>query len=245
MEDKNLSKALDIVSRLITGEEIGRDVKESSSLYDEYATNGEVYDITNSICKKLNLSLYEYEYSLYVSAGENNRVFGYSNDELKKEIGVKLNRELFLCYFIIYNVITWFYHDTGSYTFNEYVKIEDLIHSVDSSLSSVIKELSVYSLNEVEENSFKTIALIWEDLPVVSGEETNARAARGSRYGFVKMTLNFLINQELMIENEGRYYPKKRLKGLTKNYFEEYKGRLYEIMKGDTLDAAHKQNQGK
>ena len=37
----------------------------------------------------MNLSVYEYEYSIFASAGENNRVFGYSNDELKKEIGVK------------------------------------------------------------------------------------------------------------------------------------------------------------
>lgn len=239
MEEKNLSKALDIVSRLLVGEEIGRDNKESGNLYDEYTTNGEVYDITHSICKKLNLSLYEYEYSLYATAGENNRVFGYSNDELKKEIGIKLNRELFLCYFVIYNVITWFYNDTGSYTFNEYVKIEDLINSIDSSLNTVIRDLAVFSLSEVEENSFKMTALLWEDLPAVSGEEMNVRAARGSKYGFVKMTLNFLLKQELMIENEGRYYPKKRFRALIKNYFEEYKGRLYEIMKGDTLDATH------
>ena len=239
MEDRNLSKALDIITKLITGEEISRDDKESRSLYEEYTTNGEVYDITNAICKKLNLSLYEFEYSLFASAGENNRVFGYSNDELKKEIGVKLNRELFLCYFIIYNVITCFYHDTGNYTLNEYVKIEDLIHSVDSSLATVTEQLSVLALNEVEENSFKMVALVWEDLPVASGDETAVRAARGSKYGFVKMTMNFLIKQELMIESEGRYYPRKRLRALTKNYFEEYKGRLYEIMKGDTSDAAY------
>ena len=239
MEDRNLSKALDIISALINGEEISRDSKVSSDLYDEYTSNGEVFDITNSICKKLNLSLYEYEYSLFASAGENNRVFGYSNDELKKEIGVKLNRELFLCYFIIYNLITWFYNDTGSYTFNEYIKIDDLINSVDSTLGEMIKDLSVYALNEVEENSFKMISLAWEDLPVMVNEEANAKAARGSKYGFVKMTLNFLIKQELVIESEGRYYPKKRMKALVKCYFEEYKGRLYEIMKGDSKDATY------
>ena len=239
MEDRNLSKALDIISALINGEEISRDSKVSSDLYDEYTSNGEVFDITNSICKKLNLSLYEYEYSLFASAGENNRVFGYSNDELKKEIGIKLNRELFLCYFIIYNLITWFYNDTGSYTFNEYIKIDDLINSVDSTLGEMIKDLSVYALNEVEENSFKMISLAWEDLPVMVNEEANAKAARGSKYGFVKMTLNFLIKQELVIESEGRYYPKKRMKALVKCYFEEYKGRLYEIMKGDSKDATY------
>lgn len=242
MEDRNLQKALEIVSKLITGEEITRDEKESAALYEEYINNPEIYDITHTICSNLNLSLHEYEYSLYASPGENNRVFGYSNDELKKEIGVKLNRELFLCYFIIYNVITWFYNDTSNETFNEYVKSDDLINAVDSSLNEVISKLSVIALNEVEENSFKTIALVWEDLPLVASEETSIRAARGSKSGFVKMTLNFLVKQDLLVENQGRYYQKKRLKALAKNYFEEYKGRLYEIMKGDASDATYQQN---
>lgn len=233
MEERNLSKSLDIVARLINGDEISRDDKNGRELYEEYTTNSQIYDITNSICKKLNISVYEYENSIFASAGENNRVFGYSNDELKKEIGVRLNKELFVCYFIIYNVITWFYNDTDNQTFNEYVKIEDIIKTVDAALSGVVNELSVVTLNEIEENSFKVIALLWEDLPVVTNEETSARAARGSKYGFTKMTMNFLIKQELMVENEGRYYPKKRFHALVRNYFEEYKGRLYEIMKGE------------
>ena len=232
MEERNLSKSLDIVARLINGDEISRDDKNGRELYEEYTTNSQIYDITNSICKKLNISVYEYENSIFASAGENNRVFGYSNDELKKEIGVRLNKELFVCYFIIYNVITWFYNDTDNQTFNEYVKIEDIIKTVDAALSGVVNELSVVTLNEIEENSFKVIALLWEDLPVVTNEETSARAARGSKYGFTKMTMNFLIKQDLMVENEGRYYPKKRFHALVRNYFEEYKGRLYEIMKG-------------
>ena len=44
MEDRNLSKALDIISALINGEEISRDSKVSSDLYDEYTSNGEVFD---------------------------------------------------------------------------------------------------------------------------------------------------------------------------------------------------------
>lgn len=239
MEDRNLSKALEIISKLITGEEISRDSKETAALYEAYTDNGEVYDITNAICKNMNLVIYEYEYSVFASAGVGNRVFGYSNDELKKEIGVKLNKELFLCYFIIYNLITWFYNNTGNPTFNEYIKISDLINSVDSSLSGTIRNLEILSLNEVEENSFKTIALVWEDLPMASSEETTTRAARGSKIGFVKMTLNFLLRQELIIENEGRYYPKKRLRALAVNYFEDNKGRLYEIMKGEGKDAAY------
>ncbi len=239
MEDRNLTKALDIVSRLIKGEEIARNDKDSASLYEEYTTNGEVYDVTNSICKKLNLSIYEYEYSLCVCAGENNRIFGYSNDELKKEIGVKLNRELYLCYFIIYNIITWFYNDSRNSTFNEYIKAEDVINCVDNTLLEIKENISVFNVNEVEENSFKTVALVWYDLPVLVNEESNAKASRSSKFGYVKTTLNFMVKQELLIESEQRYYPRKRLKALIVNYFEEYKGRLYEIMKGDRENAAH------
>ena len=36
VENRNLSKALEIVSKLIVGEEISRDSKETASLYDEY-----------------------------------------------------------------------------------------------------------------------------------------------------------------------------------------------------------------
>ncbi len=233
MEDKNLSVALDIVSKLINGEEISRDEKDARELYEEFSTNSEVYDITKSICKKLNISIYEYENSIFATAGENNRVFGYSNDELKKEIGVRLNKELFVCYFIMYHVVTYFHHDTENPTFHEYIKIEDIIRLMDESLSGVVSELSLVTLNEVEENSFKVIALLWEDLPVITNEETSARAARGSKYGFSKMTMNFMIKQNLIVENEGRYYPKKRFQALVRNYFEEYKGRLYEIMRGN------------
>ena len=66
---------------------------------------------------------------------------------------------------------------------------------------------------------------------MITNEETSARAARGSKYGFSKMTMNFMIKQDLMVENDGRYYPKKRFQALVRNYYEEYKGRLYEIMR--------------
>lgn len=231
MTDRELDKALEIVSTLITGGEISKDI--NTSLYDEYQSNGEVYDIVVKMLKKMNINLYEYNYGLYICAGENNRVFGYTNEELKKEIGVKLNRELYLCYFIIYMIISKFYRDSKNYTFVEYVKVEDIINSVDSALKTIINDIKVLNMDEVEANSFKELSLTWEDMPIIGQGEGMARASRGSKSGFVKLVFNFLLNQELMIENEGRYYPKDRFKALIENYYDDYKGRIYEIMKGE------------
>ena len=72
MENRNLDKALDIVSKLITGENVS-ERGENAALYQEYNNNAEVYDIVHMSLKKLNLNIYEYNNGLYVSAGDNNR----------------------------------------------------------------------------------------------------------------------------------------------------------------------------
>ena len=100
MENRNLDKALDIVSKLIMGEQISES-KDNSQLYQEYNTNAEVYDIVHMSLKKFNLNIYEYNNSLYVSAGDNNKVFGYTNEELRNKLGLRVNREL-SC--IFYNI---------------------------------------------------------------------------------------------------------------------------------------------
>lgn len=236
-----LDKALDIVSTLINGSEIKRN-GENANLYEEFALGTEVYDYVTTIFQKLNIDLYEYNNALYISAGDNNRVFGYTNEELKREIGVRLNRELYLCYLIIYQIISIFYRNASSRTYAEYIKSESVILAVDQGLMGIVKKLRELSLEEVEENSFKEIAMVWEDMPLTQTEDAAARASRGSKTGFVKLVFNFMVSQGLLIEAEGRYYPKERLKALIENYYDAHKGRLYEIMRGEK-NAADKQNQ--
>lgn len=237
MEERDLDKALEIMAKLLAGEEVGGSQNVNVGLYEEYVSNGGVYDYVNRIAKQFNLSLYEYKNGLYLTAGEKNRVFGYSNEELKKAIGIKLNRELYLCYFIIYHIISVFYKDSAGYTFAEYARVEDIIRSVDESLRSVLKNMEILSLNEVEENSFRQLALLWENLPAATMDETIFRAARNSKAGYVKLVFNFLVSQQLFAEQEERYYPKDRMRALTEEYFEEYQGRLHEIVSMTDRDA--------
>ena len=81
MDHRNLDKAMEIFACLITGETVGKD--NHRDLYDAYSSQAEVYDILDAVLKKSNLRLYEYRNTLYVTAGDENRVFGYTNDELK------------------------------------------------------------------------------------------------------------------------------------------------------------------
>ena len=219
MENRNLNKALDIVSKLITGEEVGR--KSNTMLYEEYCNNSEVYDIITETCKALNLNLYEYNDTLFISAGVKNRVFGYSNEELKR-----------------LNIITEFYKDSSSATYLEYIRIEDVIKSVDASLHGIINHDIGVTQDEEEKDSFKALALLWDELPIVSIEDKGSvRAARNSRTGYVKLTFNFLTAQALFVETNEKYYPTDRFKAMAEKYFEENKGRLYEILNREDENA--------
>lgn len=227
MDERSLDKALDIAGKLIQGEEVGQN--SYPGLYDDYSNNPEVYDIVCALMRKLNLSLYEYHNTLYATAGENNRVFGYSNEELKRALGIRLNRELYLCYFIMYTMITRFYNDSGSYNYTEYVRISDVVDGVEKALASVMGSLGVLANDETEEAGFKSIALTWADLPA-AGREDTIRAVKTTKAGFVKLILNFMVSQGLLSEAQERYYPRNRFKALAESYFRDNKGRLFEIL---------------
>ncbi len=230
MESRNLEKALDIVSVLITGQPV-KENGINSALYEEYNNNAQVYDIVNMTLKKMNLNIYEYNNGLYISAGENNQVFGYSNEQLRQELGIKVNKDLYMAYFVIYNTITEFYSDTISSTYAEFVRIEDVIRNTDNAIVGIIDKQNGFIKNEVEQNSFKQIALSWDELPVTTIQEGGiVRSARNSKTGFVKMVFNFLVKQELLIESKDRYYPTDRFRALIENYFDDYRGRLSQLL---------------
>ena len=89
-------------------------------------------------------------------------------------------------------------------------------------------------MDELEEDSFKAIALLWDELPVVTSDEKDKnRASRASRTGYVKLTFNFFVEQKLFIAVEDRYYPTDRFKAVVENYFEEYKGKIYKVLGGE------------
>ncbi len=233
MEERNLEKALELAAALIKGEQVGASVG-NIALYEEYSSNSQVYDALRLILKKLGLELYEYNNALFVSADEDSRDgsgFGFTNEELRRALGVKVNKELFLCYLIIYCTMTEFYKTSGSYTYTEFVRHEEVINAVNGVLANVVDHSAGLVLDEVEENSFKTLALLWDELPVTSTDDVQGqRAARNSRTGYVKLTFNFLVSQGLFVENQDKYYPTDRFKAMAENYYSVNRARLYEIL---------------
>ncbi len=237
MEEKSLDKALDIYSELAAGRSISADDKDTAELYRVFYADSEVYDITMNLLKKLGLKLYEYKNSLFVTAGNGNKVFGYTNEELKIRLGLKKNQELYLTFFIIYEALLQFYTDSGSYQIRDFVRVDEIMKSVTdaldaSSLGSGIAEAP--DLTNVKENSFEGIKILWDSLPAMLNEDrTRNRASHGSRMGYVKLTFNFLEDEKLFNIVEDRFYPTDRLHAVAENYFEDAGSEIEKTLKGE------------
>lgn len=230
MEQKSLEKATELLAALLIGEPVEAHNGKNTGLYEAYHESVEVSDALDLMLKKLNLRVYEYNYAMYVSPGEKNRVFGYSNEDLKRLMGLRLNKELYLCYYLIYQAAVYFYQDSATYNYTEYIKAEDLLEAVNHGLSGMVSELHRFSNETPDEKSFKALAAAWDELPVIANEDTQGtRAGRGSKSGFVKLVFNFMVSQGLFTEAGERYYPTGRMHALIRRYFEEEKGRLYEL----------------
>jgi len=213
MEDRNLEKALDIVVKLMTGEKIGAK-RDNISLYEAYNSNMEVYDIVHEVMDKLGLEIYEYEYVLYTCAKEGNKNFGISNEELKERMGLRLNKELGLVFYIMYIIVAEFESGHGT----DFLKIEDIIALIDATVSRII-DASLGIVLDENENSIKNVVLMWDELPLSTAQDSLSKASRGSKTGFVKIALNFLVEEGLMVLNEERYYANGRFHAIARGYF--------------------------
>lgn len=220
--EKGFEKALDIYSVLATGHSISAKDKETAELYNSFYSDSEVYDAVTTLLKKLNLKLYEYNESIFVTAGAGNKVFGYTNDDLKRMLGLRLNKELYLVYFIIYEALLQFYKTSDTYQVKDYIRFDELVEVVGKELGHISSDTSVYTQDDVNDSSFKAVALLWDGLPpMISEDKDRNKASRGSRYGFAKLTANLMSQEGIFTVVDDRLYPTDRFHAIVENYFEE------------------------
>ena len=233
MEEKTLTKAMDIFSLLMSGEEIAKNRPGTAELYQTYYANAEVYELVTRLLARLNISVYEYNETLFVTAGEGNKVFGYTNDDLKRIMGLRRNRELYLVYFIIYQALLFFYTDSAAYQVKEYVRMEELLAEISKAAEEIMTEKDTFNRTAEEQEGFRSVALLWHELPLmVSEDKDRNKAGRGSRYGYVKLTMNFLQGEKLFLAVDDRFYPTDRFRAIVEGYFEDGKGRIYGLLSG-------------
>ena len=97
---EQLQSALRITNLLLQNKPIG--IISEYDLYTLYISDMTVQELVYTILESYGVTLIEYKKSLYVSPGIDNVLFGYKNEELRNMMNLETNKELYLCYFIMY-----------------------------------------------------------------------------------------------------------------------------------------------
>lgn len=233
--NEQLQQALKITNQLLENKSIS--FKSDSDLYELYVSDMSIQELVYTILTSYGLTLIEYRKALYVSPGIDNTLFGYKNEELRQAMNLETNKELYLCYFIMYTIMTVFYKESAFTTYKDYITSTEIVDRVDATLQS----MSLETLRDEETYSFTAIKEFWGNLSQMSlhQSEENLESLRRtqSQFYFVTRSLHFLVGQGLLLRNEieRNYVPSEKFKALIAHYFDDRDVKNALMHYGETL----------
>ena len=212
----SLNIALEIINTLLQNKEIKK--SENTELYQQYVGNDEVESLCDMISEKMGFNIYRLDNTLNLCVMLDNKVFGYSNEDLKKKIKIlNKNEDIYLMYFIILTIITCFYRESGLNSPRSYLGLDELIETINIKFQSLVKE-DIEKISEENEYNFRDV-----------------NSGKNDKISFVKLVLNFMQEENLIFFDEERRIISitTRFKSIVYFYFEyskENKNRLLEYV---------------
>ena len=229
--DENLDVALEIINTLIQNKEISKG--KNVSLYQKYVNSSDIGNLADKIAEKMGFDIYRMDNTLNLCAMLDNKILGYTNEELKKKIKmINKNEEIYLMYFIILTILTCFYRESGLNSPRSYLNLSELLETIEIKFQSLVKE-DIEKTSRENEYNFVDIKNVWERLQ--DAREDIAVGGKNDKISFVKLVLHFLEEEKLINFNEERQIISitKRFKAIVYFYFEnnkENKNKLLEYV---------------
>lgn len=223
--------SLEIFKKILQDERISE--KKNESFYDEYKTNSEIQNDLNEICEIFDLRMYEHnQEGIFMTPGVDNKLFGYSNSELKKKFNAINDRELSLHLFIMYCLFTRIYKESTALQPVDFITRQQVIDSCEQKIS-LIKN-SIEQDNNVEESletSFKTLVKEWDNKTEINLKSKSSNPENDdksqSKIAYINRVLKFFCENNLLYkaEFEDSYIVQERMTVIASYYYDEVANR--------------------
>lgn len=220
MLNDSTQKSMMIIKELLLGNEVSD--RKNIDLKDTYKLESSVANEIDEILDIFDLDLFEgQEGELFISPRVENTIFGYKNEEMRSLLKVDTNLELYMCYFIIYCILTMFYKDDTGRTGRTYITVDALKEEVDlrfellkSSLDD--EKISVDELENID--GCQAVLDLWLNKTAdsnISSTIVNEKDNRSkTKIGYCNRALSFLESQDLLFCDKItiKYSPTERFK---------------------------------
>jgi hypothetical protein len=170
----------------------------------------------------------------YLSTGIERGIFSASNEDLRGELGIATNTELFTCSFIVLTLIAALFNsDDTTGPSQDYINLTELEELVTSNFEALLGRDDIEVLeNEARVNLVKP-GQFWLDLPTMMQDAVRPRMTN-TRWGFLLKTLSFLAkNQLVRLIDDRLVFPEPRLNILVANYYNrrDHKNLILEMIR--------------
>ncbi len=170
----------------------------------------------------------------YLTTGWTGGIFGYSNEEMRRQLGVETNRELYLCSFIVLTMLAAFYDSEDSTApARESMILSDLQELVSENLLELGRDEYVEVMEDETRVNLREPAEFWLDLPYQKSDVDQHRRSK-SQLAYLLKTMDFLQKHGLVrLVRDRQVFPEERLHNLVSNYYNnvDHKNEILETIR--------------
>ena len=216
--------------------------ENNSSLIMRIQQDSEVLNLWQEVLEPtLGVKLIKAGDEYYLTTGIQESVFAASNEDLRADLGVENNTELFTCSFIVLTLIAAFYNsDDTTGPSREYINLVELEGLVSSNFEALLARDDIEKLENQGRINLVEPGRFWLDLATMKQDAIRHRQTL-TRWGFLLKTLAFLEKNQLvsMIE-ERQIFPLPRLNNLVAGYYNnrDHKNLILEMIRAGGAQSA-------
>ena len=213
-------KSIKLFMRLLEKSRVQK--SEDAELFVSYE-DPEVTEVMGMLEDEAGIMIIRTGDTIYYTPKTDNRFFGFNNEELRENMKLSNNTELYAAYVVILALLIKFYNgENYNIKCRTLLKVEEL----EKYITGKLQIFSEKETAEVEEQSlgfnFSAVTRLWLELPSYDEKISHYTRSTGTRISLIYKTLAFLKEQGLVnIANENEIFTTDKLDVMATAYYPE------------------------
>ena len=200
---ESFENAMNLYSKLKRNGEFQK--QEDPGLFSSYIDE-DVREYLTLIQKTDKVRIFKAERSLYMVPEFDNELYRYSNEDLREEMKLKNNAELFTIQFIWMIILGKFFGDQYEQTgeARSFVPIDEIRSFIQETINNFKKQRNekLEELTDEYQLSLNDIIYTWESLGTISTETKSIERSYTKDFGFIHKGLSFWEKEKIIIVRE-------------------------------------------
>ncbi len=232
---KTVETSLELLKELLEKPVVDRENNEA--LVNKIRFDQDVINLWKEVIEPVfEVKLISLTDKFYLTAGLAGGIFAYSNEEMRRQLGVETNKELYLCSFIVLTMLAAFYDSEDSTApSRESIILSDLQNLVSENLLELASDDYVEAMEDETRVNLKEPAELWLDLPYQKSDVEQHRRSK-SQLSYLLKTMDFLQRHGLVrLIRDRQVFPEERLHNLVNHYYNnmDHKNEILELLRSN------------